>query len=228
MTHHNPRIRGCSLWTHWLVTTWVLGQCLAFSKSLIYVAWNDSWKKKIQNKTSRPDGKRDREREERISNKNSINQHPQRLWRFGGYFQGLSILEFLSRKIRTSCFFSISPTFMVILKLCSFPLWLQDRHYLGSFAKQDSFWPRVSSPVSSGTSYSPHDLESCVFRQERSRICVNVGRESYGKTLCQKRKCTWALVYWMSLCAQSHLTLCDPRDCSHQASLSIGFFRQEY
>ena len=28
-------------------------------------------------------------------------------------------------------------------------------------------------------------------------------------------------------CAQSCLTLCDPKDCSHQAPLSMGFSRQE-
>ena len=28
--------------------------------------------------------------------------------------------------------------------------------------------------------------------------------------------------------AQSCPTLCDPMDCSHQAPLSMGFFRQEY
>ena len=33
---------------------------------------------------------------------------------------------------------------------------------------------------------------------------------------------------WKVLVAQSCLTLCDPMDCSHQAPLSMEFYRQEY
>ena len=36
------------------------------------------------------------------------------------------------------------------------------------------------------------------------------------------------LIYNESEVAQSCLALCNPVDCSHQASLSMGFSRQEY
>ena len=35
----------------------------------------------------------------------------------------------------------------------------------------------------------------------------------------------WAMLYQTN---QSCLTLCDPRDCTHQAPLSMGFSRQEH
>ena len=40
-------------------------------------------------------------------------------------------------------------------------------------------------------------------------------------------ECSW-VVYYVLLCAQSCLTLCDSMDFNPQALLSMGFSRQEY
>ena len=37
-----------------------------------------------------------------------------------------------------------------------------------------------------------------------------------------------SMTFVLCLVSQSHPTLCDPMDCSHQAPLSMGFLRQEY
>ena len=51
------------------------------------------------------------------------------------------------------------------------------------------------------------------------------------ESLIPVKHCSKLLSLWWSgsiVCAQSCPTLCNPKDCSHQASLPMGFPRQEY
>ena len=65
------------------------------------------------------------------------------------------------------------------------------------------------------------------------RRSLNSGLHPEINTYCQANKENKKQKTSLGLCVHAKLlqscpTLCNPMDCSHQASLSIGFFRQEY
>ena len=144
---------------------------------------------------------------EKISNKNSINQHPQRLWQFGGYFQGLSYLRVLIKENKDQLFLQYFGYLYGNPKasLCSFPLWLQDREYLGSFVKRDSFWTRVSSPVSPGLIH--HMTWNPVYSGRREGFAWMWEGNHMGNVMLKKEMYLGTSLLDVPVCAQSRLTL---------------------
>ena len=68
--------------------------------------------------------------------------------------------------------------------------------------------------------------QGCVCEKERNLSVLRRKRNSHWKSNEGKIIPTWRKV--KVLVTQSYLTLWDPTDCSCQASLSMGFSRQDY
>ena len=103
-------------------------------------------------------------------------------------------------------------------------------------AHQFCFFPKAfpDLPCTSCQACSPHCLTSrmpCL-----SHLALGFWRawitslfvQSCTMVCWQKANCAWWTDQCVHVCVQSCLPLCGPMDCSHQASLSVGFSRQEY